>query len=109
MTDNNNGNKAETTADVEQIKTNLLSADHWIRLVFMVLFCLVLQVVSLVIGVVVVLQFLFSLISGRDNENLRAFGASLTEFVGQTLAFLTYNSDEKPFPFADWPSPEEKK
>lgn len=91
-------------SELDNLKSNILSPDHWIRLVFMILFGLVLQVASLVVGVVVLLQFLFALLTGADNENLRAFGASLTRYIADTLKFLTYNSEEKPFPFADWPN-----
>jgi hypothetical protein len=44
--------------------------------------------------------------SGQTNENLRFFGASLATYIYQALMFVTYNSDEKPFPFAPWPESE---
>lgn len=87
----------------EELKSNLLSSKHWLRLLFMVLFALLFQLATVVMWVLVVLQFLFSLITGRDNKNLRAFGASLSAYIYQALRFLTYASEEKPFPFSDWP------
>ncbi len=87
----------------EQLKSNLLSSHHWLRLAFMVLFAILLQVAGLVMWVVVSLQFIFSLLTGRDNIQLRSFGGSLTQYVYQSLQFLTYNTEEKPFPFSDWP------
>jgi hypothetical protein len=93
--------------EFDKIKTNVLSPDHWIRLFFMILFGFVLQVASVVVGVVVLLQFLFALLTGSDNDNLRTFGASLTRYIADTLEFLTYNSEDKPFPFADWPDRDE--
>lgn len=92
----------------EQLKQNLLSADHWIRLLFMVFFAFVLQIASVVIGAVVVVQFLFALVTGKANDNLRQLGSSLSQFIAQTLNFLTYNSEQKPFPFADWPTSEQQ-
>ncbi|BFM20378.1 DUF4389 domain-containing protein [Gilvimarinus japonicus] len=91
--------------DNETIKSNITSADHWIRLVFMILFAFILYVAAFVVGVLVLVQFLFALITGSDNSNLRQLGDSLTQYIAQTLRFLTYNSDDKPFPFADWPEP----
>ena len=90
----------------EQLKKNITSADHWIRLLFMILFAFVLQVASIVVGAVVILQFIFALITGSSNANLRQLGSSLTRYIADTLKFLTYNSEEKPFPFADWPDAE---
>jgi hypothetical protein len=90
----------------DQLKSNLLCSTHWIRLVFMALFILFLQIASSVMLVVVVVQFLFSLVTGNDNSSVRQFGSSLSKFIYQTLQFLTYNSESKSFPFADWPEAE---
>lgn len=88
----------------EELKSNLLSSRHWLRLIFMLLFAALLQIAGIVMWMLVILQFLFSLISGQDNRNLRQLGSSLSRYIYQTLKFLTYNSEEKPFPFSDWPS-----
>ena len=87
----------------DQLKSNLQSSKHWLRLVFMLLFAAILQVASIVMWVLVIVQFLFSLVTGVDNPNLRKFGHSLSIYIFHTLKFLTYASEEKPFPFADWP------
>lgn len=87
----------------EQLKSNLTSSKHWLRLVFMLLYAGLLQLAILVMWVVVALQFVFSLLTGNDNSKLRGFGHSLSMFIYQSLQFLSYNSDEKPYPFSDWP------
>jgi hypothetical protein len=90
--------------DNEQLKSNITSGKHWLRLVFMLLFAAVLQLASIVMWVLVVAQFLFSLITGDDNPHLRRFGQSLSTYIYDVLKFLCYSSEEKPFPFADWPA-----
>lgn len=87
----------------EQLKSNLTSGKHWMRLIYMVLFAIFLQLASVVMTVLVVVQFLFALITGSDNINLRKFGDSLSIYIFSVLQFLIYNSEEKPFPFSDWP------
>lgn len=89
--------------DGQQFKSNLTSPKHWVRLVYMVLFAFFLYIAAFVIGALVVVQFLFSLITGSDNLKLRTFSHSLTVYIQQALMFLTFNSEFKPFPFADWP------
>ncbi len=89
--------------DNEQLKSNVTSSKHWLRLVFMLLFAAILQLASLVMWIVVAVQFLFSLITGEDNLHLRRFGHSLSTYIYDVLKFLCYSSEEKPFPFADWP------
>lgn len=90
-----------------QLKSNLTSNKHWLRFLYMVFFMICLQVASFVMWVLVCLQFLISLVNGLDNSNLRRFGETLSEYIYRTLRFLTYNSQEKPFPFSDWPEAKE--
>jgi len=92
----------------EELKSNLTSSKHWIRLVFMLIFAAILQLASVVMWVLVIAQFIFSLLTGTDNPNLRKFGHALSIYIFDTLKFLTYSSEEKPFPFADWPQAEEQ-
>jgi hypothetical protein len=84
----------------------LLSAEHWLRFVFMVLFAIILSVAGYIMGLLVFLQFLWALITGEANQQLRNFGSSLSQYIFQALKFLTYNTEDKPFPFADWPDAE---
>jgi hypothetical protein len=87
----------------QQLKSNLTSPKHWVRLVYMLLFAFFLYVASFVVGILVIVQFLFALITGSDNRKLRELGGSLTVYIKQVLLFLTFNSEFKAFPFADWP------
>jgi hypothetical protein len=41
------------------------------------------------------------------NENLKKLGETISTWSYQAFLFLTYNTDEKPFPFSDWPDPKE--
>jgi hypothetical protein len=93
----------------EQIKSNLTSSKHWLRLLFMLVFAAVLQIASIIMWVLVIAQFIFSLMTGEDNLQLRKFGHSLSVYIFDILKFLTYASEEKPFPFADWPKVDDKK
>lgn len=87
----------------DQLKSNLTSSKHWLRLIFMLLFAVLFQVAIAVMWVLVCIQFLFALVTGADNIKLRSFGDSLGKYIYQTIAFLTYNAEDKPFPFSDWP------
>jgi hypothetical protein len=56
-------------------------------------------------SVVVVLGFLWVLFKGEVNEDLREIGQSLARYVFEIVRYLTFNTDEKPFPFGGrWPS-----
>lgn len=81
----------------------------WQRLIFMVLFGLILQVVNAILTVFVVVQFLFKAVTGRLFEHARPFAQSLSTYVYEIILFLTFRSDVLPWPFTPWPTtPEER-
>ncbi|MFV8781970.1 DUF4389 domain-containing protein [Microbulbifer sp. SA54] len=90
----------------EELKQNLTSTNQWVRLVYMVLFAVLLEIAGFVMLAVVIAQFLFNIITGAANDNLRRLGDQLATYIYQTLQFLIYNTEEKPFPFAEWPESE---
>jgi len=79
------------------------NTNTWVRLGYMALFGFLLNAGGLVISVIVVAQFLFVLITGKDNDNLRNLGQGLGKWVYQAIMFLTFNDGKKPFPFDEWP------
>jgi hypothetical protein len=66
-----------------------------------VLFCL-----GVTVGiVVVVLQFFWVLINGEPKQELAAIGRQLGEYARDIAQYMTFATDERPFPFdRDWPS-----
>lgn len=87
-----------------EIKEHISSTNTWGRALFMVLFGIIYSVAEMVLVTVVLLQFCFVLFSGTTNERLLRFGGELSDFLYQIFQYWTYNSEEKPFPFANWPS-----
>lgn len=75
----------------------------WIRVLFIAAFWLVFYVTQLVIAAVVVAQCLFTLITGNPNTYLLGFGESLSKYVQEILRYVTFNTDQRPFPFTDFP------
>lgn len=85
------------------LKENVSNTSTWGRALFMILFGIIYSIAEVVISAVVVIQFLFVLFSAEKNQRLLGFGKELSTFVYQVFLYLTFNSEEKPFPFADWP------
>jgi hypothetical protein len=56
-----------------------------------------------VVWVIAVFQLISLLLTGQINQNLLPFGQGLSTFLYQVLRFLTFNTEEKPFPFSEWP------
>jgi hypothetical protein len=82
---------------------NLEDRTTWQRLVFMVLFALIINVVNTILVVFVVVQFLFRLVTGRLFDNAAPFAQSLSTYVYEIARFLTFRSDVLPWPFSPWP------
>ena len=86
-----------------EIKKNVSSRPTWIRGLFILLFALIYGIADVVVTAVVVFQFCYLLVTGRSNQQLRVLGQGLSTFIYQIMLFLTYNSEDKPYPFGPWP------
>ncbi|HEX6930491.1 MAG TPA: DUF4389 domain-containing protein, partial [Gammaproteobacteria bacterium] len=91
----------------DELKENIKAQDTWLRLVFIIIYGAILWVTSIVLAFVVVFQFLSVLFTRETQKNLLEFGASLSEYLREIVAYLTFNSEYKPFPFGDWPGDNE--
>lgn len=76
----------------------------WLRGVFMILFGIIYSLSGTVLFVLAVLQFIFVLLGGAPNTRLLTFGRSLGSYVQQIVNFQSFNTEDKPFPFSDWPA-----
>ena len=85
-------------------KGNLKSESFWLRSLFMVLFFIVYRIVDILVLLVAISQWLYVLLTGDANTSLSRFAGSLAAYVSQIIIYLSYKSEQKPFPFSDWPS-----
>ncbi|MCH6572122.1 MAG: DUF4389 domain-containing protein [Gammaproteobacteria bacterium] len=89
-----------------ELEQHLTARNTWVRLVYMLLFGLIFWLGSIVLTLVVVLQFLHMLIAGKANDNLLQFGRQLGIYYRQLIDFLCYADEYQPFPFGAWPEAE---
>ena len=76
----------------------------WLRLLFMAVMAALFCLGVVVALVVVVLQFFWVLFKGETKEELTAIGRQLGEYTREIVLFMTFNTEERPFPFdRDWP------
>ena len=78
----------------------------WQRVVFVVLFWIVFYVAQMVVGAVAIAQCVFVLLTDKPNQQLLKFGDSLGKYIHDILRFVTFNTDQRPFPFSDFPKPD---
>lgn len=90
--------------DSKELIEKVKQKDKWIRVLYMAFFFVVLCVIKPLFFVVVGVQFLSVLLTEVVNERLLKFSRSLSQYICEIYLFLGYNSEEKPFPFGEWPA-----
>lgn len=86
------------------LQSNVKSRSTWIRLIFMIVFCALYAISRIVVLAVVIFQFLWVLFTAETNQKLQGLAQSLATYTYQIIVYLTFISNEKPFPFElDWP------
>ena len=87
------------------LEANIRSRSTWLRLLVMLIYYVLISLASLVGTFVVVVGFFWVLFTGEVNPQLRQVGQGIASYIYEIVRYLTYNTDDKPFPFGgDWPS-----
>lgn len=89
--------------DENELKRHVKDKDTWLRFVYLVVFGVAFYLSILLTFAVSVFQFLAKLFSGGSFAGLADFGDNLATYQAQVTRFLTFASDDKPFPFAAFP------
>lgn len=94
-----------SSTEESPLRNNLKSKSIWMRLLFMLVITFLYSVSRIIVGAVVVVQFFWVLFTGKTNQKLQVFGKSLATYTNQIILYLTFNTEERPFPFdVDWPN-----
>ncbi len=80
------------------------SSNQGVRAGFMLLFYIASRFVFGLVFIIALFQLICVLITGNPNDKVLHFGRSLSYYVAQIVDYLTYNSEEKPWPFQEWPT-----
>jgi hypothetical protein len=59
---------------------------------------------STVMFVMAILQWLLFLLNREPNPRLKALARSLGLYQSSISRYLSFNTEEIPFPFSDWPT-----
>ncbi|MEJ2044407.1 MAG: DUF4389 domain-containing protein [Reinekea sp.] len=76
---------------------------HAIRILYMILFWVLLRISLIATGLISILQWVLMWFRDEPVKSLLTFSCSLKTFQQQVIAYLTFQSEDKAFPFADWP------
>jgi hypothetical protein len=76
----------------------------WLRALLMILMAMAFHLATMLLGVLAVVQFVLALLSDTPNARLCALGQSLGQYLRQIAEFVSFATEEAPFPFSDWPA-----
>jgi len=83
--------------------------DTGIRIGLTILLAIVTEIISSIVGLIVVFSLVWSFITRRaPSEGLRGAANRLITYDYRIARWLTYNDQEIPFPFSDFPDPIEE-
>ena len=85
------------------VKDNLKNPDVWLRGLFILIFGVILYFAVILVWLVVVFQFVTKLLTGDLNRQVADFNGGLLRYISLVLGYITFQADEKPFPFSPWP------
>ena len=80
-------------------KDESLDLKKWQRLFFMVIYGAAINFVVSILIVLVAIQFIFYLFTSKTNTQLQSANNWLHGFFNDSLNFLSFNTDAKPWPF----------
>ena len=102
MTDTNK-NEENLSIDTVALSENIKEPSIWVNFFLKVIYLIFLNFIIPFLGFITLLQLLFSLGSKKPNDNLISFSKKISIYIYQIINFITYSSDERPWPFNAFP------
>lgn len=75
----------------------------WLRLIPMIIFAISFWLALHLLLLIAAIQFIWVAINDEPNSHLSEFGDSLSSWMKNAAAFLSYRTEDKPFPWSAWP------
>tara|TARA_B100000579_G_scaffold378142_1_gene344677 strand:- start:143 stop:502 length:360 start_codon:yes stop_codon:yes gene_type:complete len=82
-------------------KDELLDLTKWQRFFFMVIYSFAINGIVGILIIIAAIQFFFYLFTSKINNQLQTANNWLHGFFSDSLDFLSFNTDSKPWPFND--------
>lgn len=102
MDEENNSSSHESDPGLEEkIKNQVKDMNTWLRLFYMLVFGVVFYAVFFITVAISLIQFVANILSGKRLGSLDDFNQTLADYARDLVAFLTFRSDRKPFPFKE--------
>lgn len=81
----------------------------WERILHMLVLAVTYAIAETVLIALINGQILFRVVSTEANEPMRRLGKQISDYLYKILLYLSFNSDERPFPYRAWAASPERK
>jgi membrane peptidoglycan carboxypeptidase len=104
-----NGENTQTTTQESQEQTEkeqipvVSRKQIGIRLLYTILFLVILGIVLVIVKVVVVFQFIYFFSNRKPNESVRQFSNKISTYGYRIFRYITLTESQRPFPFTNFP------
>lgn len=92
----------ETTASTNDSNSDGNRNNTISRLISMLVLAISFSIAESVLIALVVGQVLFGLFAKQQNDSLKKLASQIVVYMYETLNYLTFNSEERPFPYRGW-------
>ena len=103
MTKNQEKSTENLSIDTAVLTENIKEPSIWVNFFLKIFYLVFLNFIVPFLGFITLLQLLFSIGSKKPNENLVTFSKKISSYIYQIINFITYSSDQRPWPFNSFP------
>ena len=103
MTKNQEKSTENLSIDTAALTENIKEPSIWVNFFLKIVYLVFLNFIVPFLGFITLLQLLFSIGSKKPNENLVTFSKKISSYIYQIINFITYSSDQRPWPFNSFP------
>jgi hypothetical protein len=87
-----------------EIPKHLSNKKTWQRILYTLLFSIAFSLAKTILSVLVVVQLAIVLFTGTPHAMIKQFSQQLSRYLYQIAQYVSFNSEEQPFPFSNWPN-----
>ena len=103
MTKDQEKSTENLSIDTAALTENIKEPSIWVNFFLKIFYLVFLNFIVPFLGFITLLQLLFSIGSKKPNENLVSFSKKISSYIYQIINFITYSSDQRPWPFNSFP------
>jgi len=87
----------------QALKNKLMNQSTWLRLFYVMLFFFVLYLSIFIVFFIAFIQWVKILICGHTHKDLLHISDSVAQYISQCVYFILCLSEDKPYPFDEFP------